>query len=228
MSVVAGLLILNLLIILHELGHLAAARAAGLAVPEFAVGFGPRLLGIRRGGTDFVLRLLPLGGYVILPDLGGEAGEDARPAPGVSRRLWAVLAGPLANLLLVAVLLGPAMTLRLVGVFYGALGALIIGQGAAGAELIGIVGIVRETARAVDMGWDALRWTIAALSLSLGLVNLLPLPGLDGGRLVTLGIEWVRGGRRPAWEPAVHAAGLILLLVLGLWLAGREIWALLV
>ena len=62
-----GLLValgIGLLIFIHELGHYLAARWIGAQVQVFSLGFGPRLVGIRRGPTDYRLSLIPLGGYV--------------------------------------------------------------------------------------------------------------------------------------------------------------------
>lgn len=72
------LLGIGLVLFVHELGHYLAARRAGVQVEVFALGFGPRLAGFRRGGTDYRLSLLPLGGYVLV------AGENLSgpPRPG--------------------------------------------------------------------------------------------------------------------------------------------------
>ncbi len=91
---------LGLLILIHELGHFLAARAGGIRVRTFSIGFGPKLLRIRKGETDYALSVIPFGGYVHM------AGETDETEPGgfLSRppwiRLGVVLAGPLANLLL--------------------------------------------------------------------------------------------------------------------------------
>lgn len=65
---------IGLVLFVHEAGHFLAARAAGVRVEVFSLGFGPRLVGWRRGATDYRLSLLPLGGYV---RLAGE--EQTRP-----------------------------------------------------------------------------------------------------------------------------------------------------
>jgi regulator of sigma E protease len=54
----------SVIIFVHELGHFIAAKWVGISVETFAIGFGPRLFGIKYGGTDYCIRLLPLGGYV--------------------------------------------------------------------------------------------------------------------------------------------------------------------
>ncbi len=75
-------------IFVHELGHFIAAKKRGLIADRFSIGFGPRLFGWHRNGTDFRISLLPLGGYVSLPQLadmgrleGGEGDEGERLPP---------------------------------------------------------------------------------------------------------------------------------------------------
>lgn len=75
---------IGLLIFLHELGHFLAARAAGVRVEVFSLGFGPRLFGRVFGGTDFRVSLVPFGGYVMVA---GQDPSDRRyPA---AQSLWA-------------------------------------------------------------------------------------------------------------------------------------------
>lgn len=63
MSIFIAILVFSVIIVVHELGHYWAAKACGIMVEEFAVGMGPKLVGIRRGETLFSLRLVPLGGF---------------------------------------------------------------------------------------------------------------------------------------------------------------------
>jgi regulator of sigma E protease len=97
-------LLLGGLIFVHELGHFLAAKALGVKVVKFSIGFGPRLLGFRRGETEYVVSLLPLGGYVKMA--GDEPGAELAPedrgrgfleAPPWKRFVIA-FAGPAANL----------------------------------------------------------------------------------------------------------------------------------
>lgn len=101
---VLAILALELMILVHELGHLIVAKRAGITVHAFAIGFGPRLVAVTRGETTYSLNVLPVGGYVNM------AGEDT-DAPGlppertfrgkpVGARLGVVLAGPAMNFLL--------------------------------------------------------------------------------------------------------------------------------
>ncbi|WP_394187409.1 RIP metalloprotease RseP [Paenisporosarcina quisquiliarum] len=69
-STIAFILIFGSLVFFHELGHFIFAKRAGIMVREFAIGFGPKILGFTKGETLYTIRLLPLGGYVRM------AGED--------------------------------------------------------------------------------------------------------------------------------------------------------
>lgn len=62
---ILGLLVLNFLILIHELGHYFAMRYCGVPILKFSVGIGPKVLGFNWRGTRFQLSLLPLGGYVV-------------------------------------------------------------------------------------------------------------------------------------------------------------------
>ena len=65
MSILIFLIILSALVIVHELGHLLAAKYFGIRVDEFGIGFPPRVKKLFRWkGTDFILNSLPFGGYV--------------------------------------------------------------------------------------------------------------------------------------------------------------------
>jgi len=87
-SILAFLLVLGPLVFFHELGHFTVAKLLRIGVPVFSLGFGPRLVGLRRGGTDYRLSLVPLGGYVRLA--GDEADEErqGRPEEFLSRPKW--------------------------------------------------------------------------------------------------------------------------------------------
>lgn len=63
-TILATAVVLGVLIFVHELGHFVTAKLVDIEVPRFSIGFGPRVAGFRRGETEYVLSLLPLGGYV--------------------------------------------------------------------------------------------------------------------------------------------------------------------
>ncbi|MFD1204184.1 MULTISPECIES: RIP metalloprotease RseP [Sporosarcina] len=69
-TVIAFIIIFGSLVFFHELGHFLFAKKAGILVREFAIGFGPKILSLRKGETLYTIRILPLGGYVRM------AGED--------------------------------------------------------------------------------------------------------------------------------------------------------
>jgi len=111
-TVVLAILALELMILVHELGHLIVAKRVGITVHTFAIGFGPRLWAVTRGETTYALNLLPIGGYV---NMAGEDLDARQPevAPdrsfrtkSVGARLAVVCAGPVMNFLLAVLLLG--------------------------------------------------------------------------------------------------------------------------
>ena len=71
--VLAFIFVLGVLIFIHELGHFLVARFFGIGVHVFSLGFGKRLIGFRRGNTDYRISLIPLGGYV---KMAGENPDD--------------------------------------------------------------------------------------------------------------------------------------------------------
>lgn len=64
-STILAILMLGIMIAVHEAGHFWAARLTGIEVREFAIGFGPKILGwtSKKKGTKFAWRIIPLGGY---------------------------------------------------------------------------------------------------------------------------------------------------------------------
>jgi regulator of sigma E protease len=88
-SLLAPILVFGLVIFIHELGHFLAAKAVGVYAPRFSIGFGPALFRFRRGETEYVLALLPLGGFVRMASRLDEesaflegGSEAAKPADG--------------------------------------------------------------------------------------------------------------------------------------------------
>ena len=100
MTVVATILGLIFLIVVHELGHMLTAKALGVRVPEFGVGFGPPLFKKKLGETTYSFRIILLGGFAKMAGMGdGERGPDTYPAKAPWRRALIIFAGPLANIL---------------------------------------------------------------------------------------------------------------------------------
>lgn len=78
-SLLSFLLVFSIIAIVHELGHLIAAKRAGIEVYEFALGIGPRIFGFRKGKTDYLLNLFPIGGYVKIAGI--EPKQDPQNIP---------------------------------------------------------------------------------------------------------------------------------------------------
>lgn len=103
------LVLIGVMILFHELGHFWAARFFDVRIETFSFGFGPRLLGFRRGETDFRFSLIPFGGYVKMT---GEQPGDADvndPRAFLAKPRWqrliVVMAGPVMNVALAVALL---------------------------------------------------------------------------------------------------------------------------
>ena len=316
----------GLLIVVHELGHFAAARLCRMRVERFSIGFGPVLLRRRGGETEWVVSLFPFGGYVRIAGMG--PGEEVAPGDRSAyanqpawRRFLVILAGPAMNylfaVLLAAVMfatfgfrqadssptlgdilpgsaaeraglrsgdrvlavdgrpvaswealvgevvahpgqpahltvarggaapievvavpdsedgrgrLGVAQGLQVVrassagaaiaggarvtteraGSILAGLGQMVTGRQRA--ELRGPVGIAQEMARSARAGAAPFVTIVWFISIALALFNLLPLPALDGGRLVFLVYEIVTRRRvDQRVETIVHMAGFVAL-----------------
>ncbi len=140
MTLVWFIVLVGMLITVHELGHLCAARLFGIKVLKLSIGFGPRLASFRRGETEYAIGLIPLGGYVRL--LGEERGEDVpeaeRPRAFHLRAPWqrltVILAGPLANLIFPVIIFSHLYATR-TSARAAVIGTVLDGQPAAGAGL---------------------------------------------------------------------------------------------
>jgi regulator of sigma E protease len=108
-AIAAVAVVLGFMILIHEFGHYAVAKLLGVRVEVFSIGFGKRLLGFRKGDTDYRISAIPLGGYV---KMSGENPMDERtgdPAEFMSHSRWhrflIAIAGPSMNILLAIFLL---------------------------------------------------------------------------------------------------------------------------
>jgi regulator of sigma E protease len=107
------LVTIGIIIFIHELGHFVAARAVGIRVERFSLGYPPRLWGRQRGDTDYCISAIPLGGYVkmsgmIDESLGGEEKLTGAPWEFMSKKTWekslVITAGVLMNFVLAFVI----------------------------------------------------------------------------------------------------------------------------
>ncbi len=102
------LIVLGIMVLVHETGHFITAKLCGIRVEVFSIGFGKRLIGFKRGDTDYRICLLPLGGYVKMS--GDNPGEHATDPGDFNahprwQRVLIALSGPFANFLLAIALM---------------------------------------------------------------------------------------------------------------------------
>jgi regulator of sigma E protease len=322
-GILATVLGLGALIAAHEFGHLLLARAMGMRVEVYSIGFGPRLWGFKRGDTDYRLSAIPLGGYCRIAGftVDDPAAHDWNdPGSYVNKPAWrrflVIAAGPGVNWLCAIVIVaglyvttgyydpttnkvqviegGPAAAAgmqsgdRIVAIdgigvqsFQDLLdglrrsgppvraiqvertgqkvtlqvkpedgrirvsqaadltvvkfpqnlpratvvvwqltalnvGALIqVFKGSGGASVSGPVGIVKQAASALKASLADFVALLAQISVGLAVFNFLPVPALDGGRLVFLSYEVISRRRVNAQvEMVVNAAGALMLIAL--------------
>jgi regulator of sigma E protease len=109
-TLLAFLFVLGVLVFVHELGHFLAAKRLGVRVLTFSVGFGPKILRHTRGGTEYCLSILPLGGYVKMAgDNPDDSSRSGAPDEFLSRSKWerfqVLVAGPLMNVVTAVVVM---------------------------------------------------------------------------------------------------------------------------
>ena len=338
-TIIIGLVVLSVIVIVHELGHFIAAKAVGVRVEEFGLGFPPRLLSIKRGETRYSLNAIPFGGFNKLTGEEDPKEPKSLAGKGIGARLLVLSAGSLMNVLLPLLLfsiafmipqdlvtgqvvveevapgspaaragiesgdvilgvnekpvrnindlqryihlnLGKEVTLlaqrsdsttETIQVIprwkpsegQGAIGIMVklsnpiitkqsypfwkaiplgvnefietfilykngirsMVTGAASASLLGPVGIVQITGEVAKAGISPLLEFAALISLVIAIMNMVPIPALDGGRIVFVLLEWVRRGRRvpPKTEGLIHLIGFMMLMAVILIITYRDI-----
>ena len=182
LSILSFIVLLGILIFVHELGHFLVAKYSGVGVLKFSLGFGPRLVGKKYGETEYLLSLIPLGGYVKLL---GESDDDElspedRKRSFLQQPVWVrmaiVAAGPLFNFLL-AIVIFFMVFMSGVPVLTSQIGSVQEGSAAAAAGLL-----ENDTITAID-GRNIDRWNKLAEIIS-----------ESEGKVITLTI--LRGDRR--------------------------------
>src|SRR5258706_11350547 len=106
-SLVAFVIVLGVLIFAHESGHFFVAKLFKVRVLVFSFGFGKRLFGFHKGGTDYRVSMIPLGGYVRMAGDTPEESQPHNPDEFLSKPKWQrlliLLAGPFMNLVIAIV-----------------------------------------------------------------------------------------------------------------------------
>jgi len=223
---------ISALILIHEAGHFAAAKWAGIPVTRFSIGFGRRLWGFKYGETEYRVAWIPCGGYVML-DLEDEQAYFALP---LRKRVVFALGGPVANVLgailclslihvaqhgvsLNAVMIHPIReTWQLAVQICSVIPVLFTSPD----QLSGIVGIVALGGEHVGMNAYRLLHFCAVINLNLAILNLLPLPPLDGGKIV-MGLMEKISSRLERLELPLSLAGWVALIGLMLYLTALDI-----
>ncbi len=202
-STIKIIFLLGFLIFIHEGGHFLVAKLCKVKVNQFAIGFGPKIWEHRRKETLYALRLIPLGGFVSME---GETEEskDQRAFNNASiyKRILIVISGASVNIIF-GLILYLIIALVILGDFSNAISAAkdfsialiesiqMLFTGKVGVnELTGPVGISSLVSKTT--GIKEYLYMISMISVSLGITNLLPIPALDGGKIVLLIIEAIR------------------------------------
>lgn len=202
LAIVKTIILLGILVIIHEGGHFLASKLCKVRVNEFSIGFGKILWSKQRKETKYSLRLIPLGGYVSLEGEDEAVDtEDSFSNAGILKKVAIVSAGAIVNILfgiiiyflLVAFHYGIEIAISSTSNFIGALGNSIKILFTGGTTIndlsgpVGIASIVSQTSNSTDF-----IYLLSVISLSLGITNLIPIPPLDGGKLLIYIIEWVK------------------------------------
>ncbi len=104
MTIIYFLIVLGILVFVHEFGHFIMAKMAGVRVEKFSLGMGPKLIGYKKGDTEYLISALPLGGYVKMagenPDEEPTGAADEFQSKTVWQRVKIAATGPLTNIVL--------------------------------------------------------------------------------------------------------------------------------
>lgn len=233
------IILIGFLILIHEFAHFIIAKKSGVKVLEFSIGFGKKLYSKRSKETEYVVRLIPLGGYVRM--LGEEEATDDENSfnnASVWKRLAIVLAGPIINIVFGLLLFWILASIYNKNIYHGLivtknyivlLFESIIGLFTGGAQEAGLVGPVGLSTVIVNTsGLFDFFYLMSVISISLGVTNLLPIPGLDGGKILLLIIEIIRRKKvSENTELKLTAIGILFLLSIAVFVTINDVGRLL-
>ena len=231
--------LLAFLILIHELGHFLVAKKCKVKVKEFSIGFGKELWSKQGKETKYTIRLIPLGGYNNL--LGEEEQIDEEGSFSNSpiwKRMAIVVAGAAVNIIFglvvffilacivnKSILAGFIVTGRYIVLIGESLVSLFTGN-AGVSSVVGPVGISEMVVQ--TNGIMEFVYLLAVISISLGITNLLPIPGLDGGKFLFLIIEAVRKKKmKQTTEAILTGLGLLALCAVAVVVTSNDILSLL-
>ena len=195
--------LLGFLIFIHEGGHFLVAKLCNVKVNEFAIGFGPTIWSKQGKETKYAIRLIPLGGFVSMEGEDEESKHERSYSNAtIPKRVAIVAAGAVVNIIfgLISYFILVAIVYKNISIAFDATGGFIssifeslkmLFTGNIGIkDLSGPVGI--STVVSNTTTFANYIYIISAISVSLGVTNLLPIPALDGGKIVLLLIEAIR------------------------------------
>ncbi len=239
--------LLGFLIFIHEGGHFIVAKLCKVKVNEFAIGFGKTIWQKQGKETKYAIRMIPLGGFVSMEgEVESSDVEGSFSKASVWKRMAIVVAGATVNILFGIIVyfilmstvgiqfVDPARDTFINRIYYGAIGTwefismlfesikVLFTGGISADQMVGIVGIsevVATTAGVVNY-----IYLLAVISISLGITNLLPIPALDGGKILILLIEVIRRKPiKPETEATIQLLGFSILLALTIFVTYNDI-----
>ncbi|HLA47938.1 MAG TPA: site-2 protease family protein [Nitrospinota bacterium] len=253
-SILAFLFVFTIVVLIHEFGHFITARRLGINAYEFSIGFpfSPKIATLfKHRETEFTLRFLPLGGFVSFskdedednPLTPFDKGDDLPEFLKEHRWKRAVIisAGSIFNIAFAFLIIAVALTIgKHISLFDAAIASLktieavsvgtiqlilnLFSGNSSMDSLSGPVGIAVMAGKAANTGFTNLLYFTGLLSLSLGILNLLPFPALDGGHLIILAIESLK--RSPLSQrtyQVLGVAGISFFIILTLFVTYRDI-----
>ena len=187
-------MLISFLILIHELGHLIAAKLSHIPIELFSVGFGPKLWSFRLGQTEYRISALPIAGYV-LPRI---KDPDDFFQIRSSKRIAFALGGPLANIILAVICLGFLNALTMGFSFYVVLIfpfvqiAKITSQFlyalpsvfSSPDKLSGVIGMVAMGGQMIAGDFLNILNLAIMLNINFAVLNLLPILPFDGGKIL--------------------------------------------
>ena len=242
-TALATIFVFGLIVFIHELGHFITAKMSGMQVDEFAIGFGPTIWKKQGKETKYALRLIPLGGFISMEgeeELSDKEGSFSKAS--IPKRVAIVAAGAIVNIifaLIVYFILATSYNFQVTNNWSSALtfagektgtfitstfeGLKQLFTGKSGLDqMMGPVGISEVVAKTNGM-FEFINM-IAIVSLSLGVTNLLPIPALDGGKILLLIIEAIR--KKPLSQKIeinIQLLGFSFIIILALFVTWNDI-----
>ena len=227
--------LLGFLIFIHEGGHFLVAKLCKVKVNEFAIGFGPVIWKKQTKETKYAIRLIPLGGFVSMEGEEEQSEEEGSfSKASIPKRIAIVAAGALVNIIfgLIVFFILILIVYKDFGLAFSATGDFLLTLGESVKMIftgqvgvddlsgpVGISGVVAQTTNLINY-----TYILAVISVSLGVTNLLPIPALDGGKILILLIEAIR--RKPLkqeTEIQIQLIGFSLIIALSLYVTYNDV-----